>query len=258
MNVRTVSMRLLTSLAVGTVVFAFTARMSAQVQTSTSTEAKSSTHEVQVVNAEVIMVDGNDLVVKMGDGSVRHISNVPESSRATVDGREVGIHDLKPGMHLQKTLTTVTTPKVITTTQTVTGKVWLVNPPTRVILTMENGENQSFNIPKGQKFTVDGKQTDAFGLKKGMIVNATKVVEEPITVVQQHAKVTGHMPPPPTPPAADQPILIAAAAPTPAVAAEATPTSLPKTGSDLPLISLLGFLSLAGSAGVRLVRTAVR
>jgi LPXTG-motif cell wall-anchored protein len=212
------------------------------------------------VNAEVISVNGNDVVVKMEDGSIRHIANVPESAHATVDGREVGVHDLKPGMHLQKTITTTTTPKIITTTKTVTGKVWHVNPPLSVILTMEDGTNQSFKIPNGQKFMVNGQQTDAWGLKKGMVVNATKVVEEPITVVEQQAKVSGHMPPPPQAPAADQPILIAVATPTPAPAAapEAAPAALPKTGSELPLIELLGFLSLAGAGAVRLFRTARR
>jgi LPXTG-motif cell wall-anchored protein len=256
MNARTKWMRVLMILAVGAIGLAFTVRMSAQVQTTTDTTHGAATHEVKVVNAEVVAVSGNDLVVKMEDGSIRHIANVPESARATVDGREVGIHDLKPGMKLQKTITTTTTPKVITTTKTVTGKVWHVNPPLSVILTMEDGTNQEFKIPKGQKFNVNGQDLDAFGLKKGMIVNATKVVEEPITVVEQQAKVTGQMPPPPPPPPADQPILVAVVTPAaPAAApAEAAPAALPKTGSELPLTGLLGFLSLAGSAGVRLFR----
>jgi LPXTG-motif cell wall-anchored protein len=250
-------MRVLMILAVGAIGLAFTVRISAQVQTSTDTAAGAGTKEVKVVNATVVAVTGNDLVVKMDDGTLRHIANVPESARATVDGREVGIHDLQPGMKLQKTITTTTTPKVITTTKTVTGKVWHVNPPLSVILTLEDGTNQEFKIPKGQKFTVNGQQLDAFGLKKGMIVNATKVVEEPITVVQQQAKITGSMPPAPPPPPPDQPILVAVvtpAAPAPAAPAAAAPAALPKTGSELPLTGLLGFLSLAGSAGVRLFR----
>jgi LPXTG-motif cell wall-anchored protein len=259
MNARTATKRMLTILAVGAIGLAFTVRMSAQVQTSTSTEHKAATHEVKVEHGEVLVVDGNDLVVKMEDGSIRHIADVPESAKVTVDGRELGVHELKPGMHLSKTVTTTTTPKVITTTQTVTGKVWHVNPPTTVILTMEDGTNQSFKIPKGQKFTVNGQETDAFGLKKGMKVSATKVVEEPVSVVEQHAKLTGRMPPPPPPPAADQPILVAViapAAPAAAPAPEAAPAALPKTGSELPLIGLLGLMLLAGSGLVKIVRSA--
>jgi hypothetical protein len=44
-----------------------------------------------------------------------------------------------------------------------------VTPPISVILTLENGENQAFKIPEGQKFTVNGQEVDAWGLKKGML-----------------------------------------------------------------------------------------
>jgi hypothetical protein len=239
-------------------IFAFAAMMSAQVQKTTKTSSESASVQTQVEKGEVVLVSGNDLVVKMPDGTLRHFNNVPESARITVDGQQMGIHDLKPGMHLQKTVTTTTTPKVITTTQSVTGKVWHVSPPNSVILTLEDGTNQKFTIPKGQKFTVDGQEMDAFGLKKGMRVNATKVVEEPLTVVEQRAQVSGKMPPPPPPPA-DQPVLVATAAPAPApvaaaAAAEPAAAKLPKTGSILPLLGLLGTLSLAGSAGLRKFR----
>jgi LPXTG-motif cell wall-anchored protein len=254
MNARTTSRRLLTILAVGVIGLAYTVNINAQVQTSTSTTAHQATQEVQVERGVVVTVSGNDVVVRMEDGSMRHIANVPESARATVDGRQIGVHELKPGMHLSKTMTTTTTPKTITTTQTVTGKVWHVNPPSMVILTMENGENQQFKIPNGQKFLVNGQTTDAWGLKKGMNVSATKIVEQPVTEVEQQARLAGHMPTPPAPPAQDVPILIAVAAPAPTVAAEAAPAALPATGSELPLISLLGFLSLAGSGGLRLFR----
>jgi len=255
MNARTNWMGVLLILAVGAVVFAFTVGMSAQVQTTKSTTAHAATQEVKVERAEVILVSGNDVVVKMEDGSIRHVSNVPESTRITVDGKELGVHDLQPGMKLQRTITTTTTPKTITTVKSVKGKVWHIQPPSSVILTMENGENQSFKIPKGQKFNVDGQMVDAWGLKKGMLVSATKVVEEPITVTEQQRKLTGQLPPPPPPPAADMPILIAAGAPAPAPAAEEAPKALPKTGGELPLGALLGFLSLAGAAGVRFFRT---
>jgi len=247
-------MRAVMILAVGAIGLAFAVKISAQVNTSTEEQKGAATRHVKVERAEVVMVDGNDLIVKMDDGSIRHIPNVSESGRVTVDGRELGIHELKPGMHLQKTVTTTTTPKVIVTTQTVTGKVWHVNPPNMVILRMENGENQQFKIPAGQKFTVNGQTTDAFGLKKGMMVSATKVVEEPVTQVEQEPNLSGHMPPPPPAPAADQPILVAVATPAPAPAAAAAPAELPTTGSNLPLMGLLGLLLIAGSLGLRVYR----
>jgi hypothetical protein len=238
---------------VGGICLAFTLTSNAQVQTSTSETSQAPTHETTVARGEVVHVSGNDLIVKMEDGTIKHIPNVPESARVTVDGKELGIHDLKPGMKLEKTVTTTTTPKIITTVKSVTGKVWHVTPPTSVILTLEDGTNQKFNIPKDQKFNVDGQMVDAWGLKKGMKISATKVVEEPLTTVEQQAKVTGQMPPPPPAPPADAPILVAFVALPPAPAA-AAPAELPKTGSPLPLIGLLGMLSLASSFGLKTIR----
>ena len=242
-------------LAVGAVGLAFTVNMSAQVQTTTEERAGQASHQVKVEHAEVLTVSGNDVILKMDDGTIRHIANVSESARVTVDGREMGVHELKPGMHLQKTVTTTTTPKVIVTTQTVTGKVWHVTPPNSVILTLDDNTNQAFKIPNGQKFTVNGQQTDAFGLKKGMVIQATKVVEQPATEVQEHARLEGRMPPAPPAPSADVPVLVAVAAPAPApAAAPAAAAELPKTGSELPLTGLIGMLLMAGSAGVKSLR----
>jgi hypothetical protein len=217
----------------------------AQVQTKTTTKTGQSSEVVRVARGEVISVQGNDLIVKMEDGSIRHFENIPESAKITVDGKELGIHDLKPGMLLQRTITTTTTPKLVTTVQTVKGKVWFVNPPLSVILTLEDGTNQSFKIPKDQKFNVDGQIVDAFGLKKGMLVTATKIVEVPTSVTTQQKSVTGTMPPPPAAPTADVPLLVAEGEPTPVPPepTQAPEKTNPTLGSYLPFIGLgLGLL----------------
>jgi LPXTG-motif cell wall-anchored protein len=239
-------------LVVGAVCLAFAPNMSAQVETKTSTTAQQGTVATQVESGEVVTVSGNDLVVKMSDGSLRHFANVPDSARATVDGQELGVHDLKPGMKLQRTITTTTTPKTITTVQSVTGKVWFVSPPNSVILTLEDGKNQKFKIPKNQKFDVDGQMVDAWGLKKGMKISATKVVEAPEIVVAEQRKVTGAAPPPPPPP--DVPVLVAEEVAAPVEVAQAAPAELPKTASSMPLIGMLGLLLLASSLGLRTAR----
>jgi hypothetical protein len=262
-------------LAVGTFCIVFAQSAGAQVRTTTSVQSAQSKEVVRVDRGEVMAVEGNDLIVKMENGSIRHFESIPESAKITVDGKQLGIHDLKPGMKLQRTITTTTTPQVVTTIETVKGKVWYIAAPNTVILTLENGTNQSFKIPKDQKFNVDGQMVDAFGLKKGMLVTATKIVEVPVSVVSQERSVTGTMPTPPvvsetpvaaasqeksvtaseeksvsapTPapvqtPAADAPLLIAEGAPT-AAPSEATETPAPpaKTGpmtrGYLPLIGL--------------------
>jgi hypothetical protein len=218
----------------------------AQVQTTTKVDHGAPTQTVNVEHAEIVYVSGNDLVVKMADGEIRDFPNVPDNKTITVDGKELTIHDLKPGMKIQRTTVVTTTPRMVTTVKTVTGKVWHVTPPNKVILTLADGTNQSFQIPKGQKFTIDGQETDAFGLKKGMNVSATAVTETPETVVAHEVTHTGTMPPPPLePPQQGLPLLVVVSHPAPApvesaAASEPAPKELPKTATSLPLIGLLG------------------
>ena len=133
-----------------------------------------------------------------------------QAPQSLVDGKKIGIRDVKPGMKLQRTVVTTTTPKVITTVQTVSGKVWYVRAPSVLILTLEDGTNQQFKIPKDQMFLVklspgdQGKMVDAFALKKGMQISATKVTEEPVNSISVKKQLTGTFPP-------DSPVLVATA-----------------------------------------------
>jgi RNase P/RNase MRP subunit p29 len=243
----------------GALCIALSLPATAQVETQKTVTEGQATKQVKVERGEIVYVSGNNIVVKMEDGTLRHFDNVPESTTITVDGKQLNVHQLQPGMKVERQTITTTTPKTITTIKTVSGTVWHISPPNSVILTMENGQNQSFKIPKGQKFTVNGQETDAFGLRKGMKVNAQQVVEEPETVIAQQVKRTGTAPPPPPAPAADVPILVVMApapapAPAPQPAAEPAPTQLPKTASELPLVGLLGLLF----CGLSLMATTIR
>jgi LPXTG-motif cell wall-anchored protein len=228
-----------------------------QVKTETTTTHGQPTQEVQVERGEVVRVSGNDLVVKMENGEIRDIPNVSEGARVVVDDKELGIHELKPGMHLHRTVTTTTTPRMVTTVQSVRGKIWQVTPPTSLILTLEDGTNQRFTIPQEQKFDVDGQMVDAWGLKKGMNITATKIVEVPETVVQREVKVIGKLPPAPPAPPPDVPILVVLLprlAPPPATPTSEPVAQLPKTASEMPLLGLLGLGFLLLAVALRLLR----
>ena len=263
MNVSRTILHSLMAVAAGTVLLASPAAMNAQVDTTTKVATNGPVvKQVSVQTGTVVLVSGNDLWVKDSAGQIRHFPNVPESARVTVGGQQLGIHDLKPGMTIQRTIITTTTPKVTTTVHTVTGTVWNVNPPTSVILTLDDNTNQRFTIPKGQTFNINGQTMDAFGLRKGMKISATKVVEVPETVVTQKRILAGTMPPPPPLPP-NQPILIAVLvpvrmpppAPAPQVTESPAPApKLPKTGSSLPLFGLLGLLLMGAGFGLRSVR----
>ena len=258
---RPLAKRLLSLLGAGIVCLAFAAEMLAQEKSRTETTEGAASKKVQVERGEVVYVSGNELVVKMESGEVRHVT-VPDSARATVDGKELSIRELKPGMKLQRTITTTTTPKTVTTVRTVQGKVWQISPPSTVILTLADGTNKQYKIPKGQKFMIEGQEKTAFELKKGMNVSVTAVTEVPETVVAEQRRTTGSAPPPPPTPPIQGALLIEAPAPVqtamaaaPAPAApEPPPTKLPKTGSAMPMIGLLGLLCACLSLGIRMLR----
>jgi len=263
MNSLSLSRKLTHSLAAGIACMSLAVAVNAQVQTNHTTSHGPASKIVNVDRGEVVYVSGNDLVIKRGDGTIEHFRNV--SHPVTVEGKQVRIHDLKPGMKLERTITTTTTPRTITTVQTVTGKVWHVNPPNFVILTMEDGTNHQFDLPEDHKVMVDGQETDAWGLKKGMKISATRVIESPENVVTQHTRLTATggpteeaaAEPPPMVPPADQPIFfvfVRVPVLVSPVLAEATPTTLPKTGSFLPLLGLFGALSLGSSLGLGITR----
>jgi hypothetical protein len=240
------------------------AATAAQVQTSKTETAGTASHQVQVDRGEVAWVSGNNLMVKMESGELKLFQNIPDSARVTVDGKQLNVHQLTPGMKLERTITTTTTPKTIKTTRTVSGTVWNVTPPNSVILRLEDGTNQRFNIPRGQKFNVDGRETDAFGLRQGMRISATAVSEETTDVVTQQTSTTGVAPRPapvaaaPAPPPQNTAVLIMVPiAPTPApvpTTGQAPAKELPHTASTTPLLGLLALSLFALAIGARWLR----
>ena len=240
----------------------------AQVQTKQQVASGTANRNVVIERGVVVNVSGNSVIVKADDGTIRHFDNVPETVTVTVDGQQLNVHQLKAGMKVERQTITTTVPRVITTVKTVTGVITQINPPYSVTLSLENGHSQRFDIPKGQVFTIDGQKLDAFGLRKGMKVNAQKVTEEPEIMVSQDVVRSGTMPPPtPAPEVAilivhvpvRQPAVVATPVPTPApttTPVEPTPTKLPKTGSNLPLLGLLGVLTIGLGLGLKVLRIA--
>jgi hypothetical protein len=229
-----------------------------QTSTTTSQTGQATTDET-VRSGEVVMVSGNDLYVRMEDGTVKHFT-VPPDSKFTVDGKEVSVDELTPGTKLTQTIKVTKTPKTVKTVTEIKGKVWHVTPPTTVILTFPDGTNKQYTIPKGQMFTVQGQQLDAFALRPGMNVDATVTREVPEEEVGETRAVTGTAPPPPAaaPPAEvaqAQPEPTPEPAPAPAAPAEPpAPAKLPQTATPLPLLGLLGMAAVVASVGLRKAR----
>jgi LPXTG-motif cell wall-anchored protein len=242
----------------------------AQVKTTTTEQKGQAGKQVTVERGEVVYISGNDIVVKMESGEVRDI-NVPDGATAMVDGKEITIKDLKVGMKLSKTIVTTTTPKMVETVRTGTGTVVNVQAPNYATVRFEDGTVERYRIPKDQKFVIEGVARTAFELKPGMKITATRIVTTPAVEISEQKQVTGTAPPPPPPPPPTTPtmegaLLILERAPRPSPVSAAVPDTLPqpapapaakalpKTGSAMPLLGLLGLLFSGASFGVRLLR----
>jgi hypothetical protein len=238
----------------------------AQDTTTTSVRHGESSFETQVRNARVVYVEGNDLVLKLENGKVEHFV-VPESDRFTIDGSDVTVHELTLGTTLTQTITTTTAPHYVTTVRTLKGRIWHVNAHrSTVILTLPDGTNQAYTIPSHAKLTIGGESKTVYDLKKGMNLEATIVTDDTQTVMQRSKSITGEALVPPAMPQELgvllilRPMPMSRLTPAPALVAstEQPASTLPKTGTLLPLAGLLGTLALATSLGMGAIRKAVR
>ena len=162
-------------------------------------------------------------------------------------------------------ITTSTTPRYVKTVRVLKGKVWHVMAPHSVIVSLPDGSNHRYAVPSHAKFTVNGQAKTVFDLRKGMSFEATIVTDEPQTVVASSKTTFGRAPAPATPPLYGvlliQPVQSAAVTArvpeqqTPVTVASAElPSVLPKTGSALPWIAVLGALALAMGMTLATVR----
>ncbi len=236
----------------------------AQPKTTKESVKGAASVKTEQVRGTVVFVEGNHLVVKMSTGDLRTF-DVLESRRFIIDGKELKVGELEPGTKLTATVVTTTTPVTERTKTFGTGKVWFVSGNT-VILTGADNVNRMYKVKNDYQFTVEGKKATVYDLKKGMIVSAEKIVEEPKVEVASNVAVTGSAPPKPAPvrtevartpepkpTPAPESTPAPAAAPTPAPV-ETAPAELPKTGSPVPLVGLAGMLLMGASLAVRGVR----
>ena len=83
-----------------------------------------------------------------------------------VDGKEVGVRDLKPGTRLTTTITRTESSAAVRTTNLGNGKVWHVSGST-VILILPNGETKQYNVKPDFRFVVNGKPASVSELRQG-------------------------------------------------------------------------------------------
>ena len=201
---------------------------------------------------EVISVDGNTLVVKLPEGT-REIS-VPDDFKFTVDGKQLSVHELMPGMAGMATITTRTKSTPVTVTEVRNGEVVMAGGGSIFVRTPD-GQTKAFTQSdvdkRGIKIVRDGKPAQVSDFRQGEQLSATIVTTKPPRVVTEKevqaalAKPAAPAAAAAAPPAPRAPAAQAApAAPAPAEPAPQTARALPKTASAQPLIALIGLSSL--------------
>jgi len=217
----------------------------------------------------VIAVNGNDLVVKLPEGT-REI-NVPDDFRFTVDGQQLAARDLKPGMKGTATITTKTTVTPVVVTEVKNGEVVKASASSLLVRT-DQGFKQftEGDVEKrGIKIMKGGVPAQFSDFHAGDRLSATIVTTHPPQVMtQQQVDATLAKAAPTSDAAAGRAPAASrstsgstsGATSAPAAAPVAAPAArkLPKTGSAWPLLALASILSIAMGLTLTVRRRVVR
>lgn len=219
---------------------AFVLAAVAVAQQSTST---------RTVNFEIVSVNGTTIVYKdMGTGQTKEYVAQPDA-RFTMDGKEIGLSDLKPGMKGSATVTTTTTTHPVVVTEVRNATVLAV-AGNAIIVKMADGTNRQFTQAdvekRNAKLYRDGQEVALSQFRPNDHLTATIVTDSaPKVVSSSDVKAMVKSEPKPAAAASSAP----APAPAPAAAASSAPAEapahhakLPKTASPVPAAGALGAL----------------
>src|SRR5262245_31142945 len=231
-------------------------------QTSWAQQTTARTTELRTF--EVVSVDGNKVVIKEATGA-REIT-VPPDFKFTVDGKEVGVDELKPGMRGTATITTTTTSTPVFVTEVRNAQV-VQSTGNSVTVRTPNGFRMfgPGDVQKrNAKIMRDGKEINFSEIRNGDNLTAVIITEAPpVVLTERQVRASLATPPPPaptqtTPPPTTPPPTMTTPPPPPEPAAESK--SLPKTATDRPLMGILGAVALAVATAmtIRRRRGAVR
>ena len=219
--------------------------------TAAATLAQSTT---ETKKFQVIAVEGNQLVVKLPEGTKE--LTVPDDFRFTVDGQSLSVHQLKPGMAGTATITTTTTMVPVTVTEVKNGTVMQAMGTSIIVRTSDNQIkmfSQGDVDKRGVKIMRGGQPAQISDFRANDKLSATIVTSFPPKVLtEKDVQATlARAAPAGAPAAAPRP---APAAEPVAQSASAEPKTLPRTASKLPLLGLLGFASLVAGVGLTVRR----
>ena len=149
---------------------------SAAQQTATSSETKA---------FEVIAVDGNQLVVRLPEGT-RELT-VADDFRFIVNGQSLSVRELKVGMKGTATITTRTTVTPVTVTEVKNGTVVVRSGSTIIVRTEEGVRSftQGEVDKRGVKIMRSGKPAQVSDFREGDQLSATIITSRPPQVMTE-------------------------------------------------------------------------
>jgi len=220
----------------------------AQAQQTTTAETKA---------FEVIGVYGNTLVVTLPEGT-RELA-VADNFRFTVNGQQLSVHDLKPGMKGTATITTRTTATPVTVTEVKNGTV-VQRSGSSIIVRTDDGVkmfSQGDVDKRGVKMMKEGRPAQLTDFREGDKLSATIITSKPPRVMTEQQVNATLAAAPAAPPRAPVPSARQEQVPqaTTASAAE-TPAArtLPKTASSWPMLAFASIVSLMPALALTLTR----
>ena len=148
----------------------------AEQTTSSSTQTKT---------FEVLAVDGNQLIVKLPEGT-RELT-VANDFRFNVNGQQMSVHELKAGMKGSATITTQTTVTPVSVTEVKNGTVVQSTGSSIIVRTAEGFKSftQGDIDKRGVKIMRDGKPATVSDFRQGDVLSATIITSKPPQVMTE-------------------------------------------------------------------------
>lgn len=215
--------------------------------TAVVSEAQAPTTTTATKNFEVLAVEGNQLVVRLPEGT-RELA-VPPDFKFIVDGQPLSVSELKVGMKGTATITTKTTMTPVTVTEVKNGTVVQRSGSTIVVRMPDNSVkrfSQSEIDQRGIKIVRDGRAAQLSDFREGDTLSATIITTRaPQVLTEREVRATLAPAVAAAPPPAPRPVAPPEPAPAPPAPAAAPVQTLPSTASSWPLFGLASLLSLA-------------
>ena len=175
-------------LGVGLLAAAATVATAQQPSVTKITQSGQSTMSTssRVVHVVVVSVNGNKVVAEDAAGKATEYT-IPDGFKFQLDGKDIGVGDLKPGQHVTATITTTTTTTPVYVTEIKSGKVLVVSGQSIIVRGPHGNQVFSNQDQAKRNATImrNGQKVSISDLRAGDIFTAMIVTDEAPRVVSE-------------------------------------------------------------------------